>query len=260
MSKVYLLDCTLRDGGYVNDWRFGENTIRGFGKKLAKTSVDMYEIGFIKGDTYDKDRSVFPNIDIIADIIAPKDEKMMYVGMLDMSAPVPMERFIPKRADSLDAIRVIFKKNKIDEGYKYCKAVKEAGYKLFVQFVSTDSYSDEELAESVRRFDELKPFAMSIVDTFGLIKRKEFLRMVHTMDANMSPEVALGYHAHNNLQLAYGNAENLVELELERDICIDGSIFGMGRGAGNLNMELFADYMNENHGAHYSVEPMLEIM
>ena len=70
----------------------------------------------------------------------------------------------------------------------------------------------------------------------------------------------LAYHAHNNLQQAFGNAEALVEMNLKRDLIIDACVFGMGRGAGNLNLELFAEYMNENYDTHYKIEPMLEIM
>ena len=50
MGKVYLLDCTLRDGGYVNDWRFGEKAIKEIGRKLAQTGIEIFEVGFIKGD------------------------------------------------------------------------------------------------------------------------------------------------------------------------------------------------------------------
>ena len=70
----------------------------------------------------------------------------------------------------------------------------------------------------------------------------------------------LAYHAHNNLQQAFGNAEALVEMNLKRDILIDACVFGMGRGAGNLNLALFAEHMNENYDKHYQIEPMLEIM
>lgn len=260
MKKITLLDCTLRDGGYVNDWKFGEPAIRGICKKMAQTGVEICEVGFIKGDTFDPNRAVFPNTACIADLIAPKDDKMLYVGMVDMSAPVPLDRIAPCDGSSIDGIRVIFKKEKIDEGYKYVKYAKEQGYKTFVQFVGTDMYSDKEFIEGIEKFNELEPDAMSIVDSFGLIKKKQFLRLVHLADNNMKPNIALGYHSHNNLQQAFGNSEALVEMNLNRDICIDGCVFGMGRGAGNLNLELFAEYMNENYGTSYRVEPMLEIM
>lgn len=260
MRKVYLLDCTLRDGGYINNWRFGNETIKGFSKKIAQTGIEIYEVGFIKGDAYDPEKSLFPDVESFKDVISPKSKKMMYVGMLDMSAPIPIDRIVPYDGTSIDGIRVIFKKGKIEEAYKYCERIIELGYKLFVNFVGTDLYSDQEFIEGIQKFNPLHPFAMSIVDSFGLIKRKHFLRLVYLADNNMEPGIILAYHAHNNLQQAFGNAEALVEMNLKRDLCIDACVFGMGRGAGNLNLELFAEYMNENYDTQYRIEPMLEIM
>lgn len=260
MGKVYLLDCTLRDGGYINDWQFGESTIRNFGNKIALTGIEIFEVGFIKGNYFDRNRSVFPDIQSISEMIQPKKPGLMYVGMLDLSAPVPIEKLVPYDGTSVDGLRVIFKKNRIEEAYDYCREVKKQGYTLFVQFVGTDAYSDKEFIEAIEKFNMLKPFAVSIVDSFGLIKRKHFLRLVSLADNNLDKTIALGYHAHNNLQQAFGSAEALVEMNLQRDICIDACVFGMGRGAGNLNLELFAEYMNENYGTQYRIEPMLEIM
>ncbi len=260
MGKIYLLDCTLRDGGYVNDWQFGEETIRGFGRKIAQTGIELYEVGFIKGDSYDPDKSVFPDTASIANVIAPKAENLRYVGMVDMSAPIPIERIAPYDGTSIDGIRVIFKKDKIDLAYEYCKRIQELGYFISVNIVGTDLYSDKEFIEVIEKFNQLHPFAVSIVDSFGVIKRKQFLRLVYLADNNLAEGIVLAYHAHNNLQQAFGNAEALVEMSLRRDIIIDACVFGMGRGAGNLNLELFAEYMNENYDTHYKIEPMLEIM
>jgi len=260
MGKVLLLDCTLRDGGYINDWNFGENTIKGFGKKIAQTGIEIFEVGFIKGDDYNPDRCVFPDIDSFKNVIQPKCENMLYVGMLDMSAPIPLDRITPFDENSIDGIRVIFKKDKINEAYEYCKRIQELGYFISVNLVGTDAYSDKEFVETIELFNTLHPYAVSIVDSFGVIKRKQFLRLVYLADNNLEPEIALAYHAHNNLQQAFGNAEALVEMNLKRDIIIDACVFGMGRGAGNLNLELFAEYMNENYDTSYLIEPMLEIM
>ena len=71
MGKISLLDCTLRDGGYVNNWHFGENTIKGFCKKIAQTGVEICEVGFIKGETYNDDVSVFPDTDTFKKVITP---------------------------------------------------------------------------------------------------------------------------------------------------------------------------------------------
>ena len=260
MGNIYLLDCTLRDGGYINDWNFKESTIRGFSKKIAQTGIEYFELGFLKGDMYNPDKTVYPDTECMKEIITPKESNMLYLGMLDMSAPLPKDRIKERSKDSIDGIRVIFKKNKIEEAYDYCKYIKEKGYILFVNLVGTDSYSDSEFIETIKKFNTLKPYGISIVDSFGLIKRKQFLRLVYLADNNLDKDIALCYHAHNNLQQAFGNAEALVEMNLKRDVVIDACVFGMGRGAGNLNLELFAEYMNENYDAHYQIEPMLEIM
>lgn len=260
MGKVYLLDCTLRDGGYINDWQFGAETIKGFGRKIAQTGIEIFEVGFIKGDSYDPDKSVFPDTVSITNVIQPKAENMLYVGMIDMSAPIPLDRIAPYDGSSIDGIRIIFKKEKIDEAYEYCKRIQELGYFISVNFVGTDMYTDKEFIEGIEKFNKLHPFAVSIVDSFGVIKRKQFLRLVYLADNNLSEGIILAYHAHNNLQQAFGNAEALVEMNLKRDLIIDACVFGMGRGAGNLNLELFAEYMNENYDTHYKIEPMLEIM
>lgn len=260
MGKIYLLDCTLRDGGYINDWRFGSKAIKEIGKKIAQTGVEIFEVGFIKGDKYDPDRAVFPDIKSISHAIQPKASSLKYVGMLDMSAPVPVERIPPYDGSSIDGIRVIFKKEKLEQAYEYCKYIQELGYFISVNFVGTDLYTDMEFIEGIKKFNSLHPFAVSIVDSFGLIKRKDFLRLVYIADHNLEEGVALAYHAHNNLQQAFSNAEALVEMNLKRDIVIDACVFGMGRGAGNLNLELFAEYLNEKCDTNYQIEPMLEIM
>ena len=260
MGRVYLLDCTLRDGGYINDWRFGQDAIRGFCQKIARTGIEMFEVGFLKGDGYDPDRSVFPDIASFREVIVPKDPSLCYVGMLDMKAPVPLDRIEPYDGTSIDGIRVIFKKDRIEEALVYCRVLKDKGYRVFANFVGTDAYTDREFIEGIERFNVVAPHVMTIVDSFGVIKRKQFLRLVYLADHNMAPGIMLGYHAHNNLQQAMGNAEALVELNLQRGVCIDACVFGMGRGAGNLDLELFADFMNENYGTHYRIDPMLEIM
>lgn len=260
MKRINLLDCTLRDGGYVNNWLFGKDTISRYSRKIAETGIEMFEIGFIKGKTFDENKCLFPDIKSITPYIQPKNKKLCYVGMIDMGSPVDLENIPPYDGTSVDAIRIIFKKDKMKKAYEYAQEIIARGYKTFINFVSTDQYSDEEFIAGIKLFNTLSPYAMAIVDTFGLIKRKQFLRLVYLADNNMLPSIALCYHAHNNLQQAMGNAEALVELNLKRDICIDACIFGMGRGAGNLNLELFADYLNENYDTCYRIEPMLEIM
>lgn len=261
MGKISILDCTLRDGGYVNDFVFGEKVIRGFLSKIVQTGIEYCEVGFIKANAKDDpDVNVYPGTEAINRIIQPKDSRMKYVGMVDMSSPVPLDMITPYDGTGIDVIRVIFKKSRIQDGYHYCEEIMKKGYTVFAQFVGTDSYSDKEFIEAIELFNGLEPYGVAIVDSFGLITRKQFLRLVYLADNNLKPNICLAYHAHNNLQQAMGNAESLLDMNLKREILIDACVFGMGRGAGNLNLELFAEYMNEVYGTDYKIEPMLEIM
>lgn len=125
MGKVNLLDCTLRDGGYINDWQFGERSIRGIIDKLSQTGIEMIETGFLKGDSYDINRTLFPDIESFKYVLSSKKKDVCYVGMLDMSAPVPMDKITRCDGTSIDGIRVIFKKHKMDEAYDYCRHIKK---------------------------------------------------------------------------------------------------------------------------------------
>lgn len=260
MKQINLLDCTLRDGGYINDWHFGEKAIYQITKKMVLTGVEYFEIGFVRDCEYDKAYSLFNGNDSVKDMIAPKNPDTRYVGMIDMGKPLPLEKLGKRVEDGFDVFRVIFKKNKIQQAYEYIEQLIALGYEVFAQAVGTDGYTDKEFIDLINQFNALPIKAFYIVDSFGLIKKRDFLRLVQIADNNLREDIMLGYHSHNNMQQAMGNASAMTELNLKRDIILDACVFGMGRGAGNLNMELFAEYMNENFGKNYRIEPMLEII
>lgn len=261
LEKVNILDCTLRDGGYVNDFTFGKDVISGFLNKINKTNVECVEVGFLKGDKVDENRTYFPTMESIKNVLdGRKDDKIKYFVMYDTSSPLDLDKISKYDGTSVDGVRVIFKNNKIDEGYEACKKFIELGYLVSANFVSTNVYSDEDFAKNIKRFNELDLFSMAIVDTFGSMKNDTFLHYIKVADENMRKDIILTYHGHNNLQQAYQNAISFVNLNLDRTIIIDASVFGMGRGAGNLNIELFAEYLNKTKNKKYHIVPMLEIM
>ena len=262
MGKINVLDCTLRDGGYVNDWNFGYDAIKGILNKIALSNVECIEVGFLRNVAYDKNRSLYPDKICLDNLLANKSKNMKYFAMYDVSSPLsfPIEEFQKCDGHGLDGIRVIFKKDRIDDGMKAAKTLIDLGYLVAINFVSTNFYTDEEFIDGIKRANELKPYTITIVDTFGSMKNDVFLHLVDIADKNLDKDIMLSYHAHNNLQQAYQNAVSFVNLKLDRDILIDASVFGMGRGAGNLNIELFTEYLNANYDKNYHIVPLLEIM
>ena len=99
-----------------------------------------------------------------------------------------------------------------------------------------------------------------IVDSFGEMKKSDLTRLYYLVEHNLKESIKIGFHSHNNIQLAYSNAQTLVDMHTNRELIIDSSVYGMGRGAGNLNTELFVEYLNENNGANYDLKPLLTII
>ena len=118
MSNIKLVDCTLRDGGYINNWNFGFETIKEIVKKLVSSKIDAIEMGFFKNVNYNKNQTIFSSVSDIKEFITPKDNNIQYIAMLDMSDPFPIEKIEKYDGSSIDAFRIIFKKNKIHEAAK----------------------------------------------------------------------------------------------------------------------------------------------
>ena len=85
-------------------------------------------------------------------------------------------------------------------GLEACQKVKEKGYKVFVQAMVSVAYTDEEFLELISRVNEIEPYAFYIVDSFGMMKRKDLTRLFYIVEHNLKPCIWIGFHSHNNLQ------------------------------------------------------------
>ena len=259
MNEIRLLDCTLRDGGYVNDWEFGHSTITSIFERVVDSGAEIIEIGFLDDRRpFDINRTIMPDTKSVQDIFGHCVKRPpMVVGMIDYGT-CKLENIQPCEESYLDGIRVIFKKHIMHEAMEYCAQLKKLGYKVFSQLVSITSYSDEEMMELIGLVNEIEPFAVSMVDTYGLLDPNYMLHYYEILDDNVKPSVQIGFHSHNNFQLAYANDLAFLHKERKHDIVVDATLFGMGKSAGNAPMELVAMYMNEHFDKEYKINPMLE--
>ena len=259
MSDTMLLDCTLRDGGYVNDWKFGHDNLVSIFERLVDANLDIIEIGFLdERRPFDINRSIMPDTDSVARIYGRLDRKQaMIVGMIDYGT-CSVEHISPCKESFLDGIRVIFKKHLREQAFAFCRELKALGYKVFAQLVSVTSYDDEEMMDVVRLANEVRPYAVSMVDTYGLMHQNNLLHYFHLLDKYLEREIGLGYHAHNNFQMGYANCIAMLSNRVERRMIVDGSIYGMGKSAGNVPIELVALYINNSLGKQYHISQILE--
>ena len=258
--KINILDCTLRDGGYCNDCHFGFENTKKIISGLIEANIDIIECGFLMNTVvYNPEITRFTSLDQVKKIIPKDKEGKIFVALTDYGKYNPDD--LPKcDGTSLDGLRVAFHKKDRVSALDECKAVKAKGYKVFVQAMVSLLYSDEEFLDLIKRINELEPFAFYIVDSFGNMKQKELQRLFYLVEHNLKNTIRIGFHSHNNMQLAYSNAQSLVAMHSDRDLIIDSSVYGMGRGAGNLNTELFVQYLNENDRGKYDIKPLLTII
>lgn len=259
MGNIRLLDCTLRDGGYLNDWEFGQNHLISIYERLVDSGVEIIEVGFLDDRRpFDMSRSIMPDTESANQIWNCTTKKPpMVVGMIDYGT-CKIENLQPCEESFLDGIRVIFKKHLMHEAMEFCAQVKQLGYKVFSQLVSITSYDDEDLLELVELVNKVKPYAVSMVDTYGLLHPEDLLHYYAILEEHVSEDIQIGFHAHNNFQLAYANALALIEADSKHDIVVDGTLHGMGKSAGNAPIELLAMRLNQKYGKAYRVSSMLE--
>lgn len=260
MNRIQILDCTLRDGGYINDWNFGKKTIKKILQKLSEAQIDIIECGFLSDVEYDSDKTIFSKIVQITTLL-PISDKIQYVAMIALGEKeISYEKISECDLNSISGIRLTFHKHEIDRAFEYADKLMKKGYQVFMQPVGTCTYSDKELLKLVERINLIKPYAFYIVDTLGTITGLELMRMFQLIDNNLKAGIKIGFHSHNNLQLSFANAQELIQIFTKREIIIDASVLGMGRGAGNLCTELITQYVNAHITDRYRVTLLLEIV
>lgn len=258
MNKVSILDCTLRDGGYINNWTFGRSTIENITNLLAESGIDIVECGFLEDVIYDPNVALFSSVTQIIPMITPKKNGTLYVAMIALGDISP-DKILPYDGKSIDGIRLTFHKHEWEAAKETANILMDKGYKVFIQPVGTTSYSDQELLKLVSEVNILQPYAFYLVDTLGIMYRQDLLRFFYLVDHNLDSRIKVGFHSHNNLQLSFANAQELIRLDSSRSIIIDTSVYGMGRGVGNLATELLAEYINTNIDKKYMIMPLLYI-
>lgn len=263
MKKLKVLDVTLRDGGCINNFNFGQNYMDKILSALEKSGVDIIELGYIdekkgseSGRTQYINEKVIPNC-----ILKNKQPGILYVAMIDYGK-FNIENLGYKEANGIDGIRCAFHKKNMKEAIEVGRKIIDKGYKFYVQPMITMRYSDSELLELIDLVNRQLPDASGfyLVDSFGEMRPNDMSRLLNIVDHNLVSSMPIGFHSHNNLQLSYSNAMYLLQFSSNRELMIDCSIMGMGKGAGNLNTELLLEHLNLYYGKKYCILPLLEVI
>lgn len=258
-KKVRLLDCTLRDGAYIVEAKFGTAAIKGIIGKLQDAKVEIIECGWLKNGEHQQGTSFFHVPNDLLPYLPHKDPDIIYTAMIDWDR-YDLSYLPEYDGKSIDAVRIVFPHGKYQEGIEIGKRIKEKGYQVFFQAANTLAYAEGDLVVLADAINQVEPAALSVVDTFGAMYEEDLARIVETLDRHLKPAVRLGFHSHNNQQLSFALTMQFIKMlkDSPREAVVDSSLCGMGRGAGNATTELVANYLNRKCGGHYDLDAIMD--
>ena len=236
--KIELLDCTLRDGGIVINFDYGMERMQKIKTTLENSGVEYIECGYIdekKGSS--EGRTCFDNEVSIEKTLLKTGKKpgVQYVAMIDYGT-FDVNNLQNRNKNGVDGIRIAFHKEHWKESIEWGKIILSKGFDLYIQPMVSMRYSDEEYIELIQICNKELQGAKGfyVVDSFGQMNNMDLVHKLQIADRYVDLSMKLGFHAHNNRQMAYSNALTFVEFDFHHDTILDASIMGMGKGAGNL--------------------------
>lgn len=267
-GRIQILDCTLRDGGL----NFDDAAKNGLEhpsflldideiiRHLRDSQIDIIELGSIETTVEDKRCfAIYQDIESVSatiplDVPAGQCYAALYRG------PDILPERIPDWHPSLcKLVRVILRYSELKKSLEYCRMLAKKGYRVCIQPALTMRYSDDELYDVIRTANDIEAYALYIVDTYGYMHSNDVARLFARYNAELHPAVRIGFHAHNNMDLAFSNALTFIALPGERNKIVDSCVMGVGQGAGNLQTELIAGHMIRQFGARYHYAAILEV-
>ena len=249
-----ILDCSLRDGGHLNNWSFDDKFAQDLYNCAKNSNIDYLEVGY-RNSMYVNTNGAYAysRDEFLSDIFANKSPKCK-ITVMAQHGKFSLNDFIKKEGSIVDVVRVATYPDTIQNAFDECVQIKDKGYEVFLNLMAISRYKNDtfEILESLNNKDILDYLVIS--DSFGALFPNQVKIIVDKLLQCGFDKI--GFHAHNNLQLAFANS--LTAIESGCDL-IDATINGLGRGAGNLPIELLLGYLSKNDNK-YNIKYYLELI
>jgi len=251
-----IVDCTIRDGGLVNNWDFSVEFVQKLYAGLNEAGVDYMEIGYKNSPKLLKGADQagpwrFLDDEFLKQVI-PQKGKTKLSALVDIGR-VDENDILPRTESLLDLIRVACYVKDVDKALKLVQLFHDRGYETTLNIMALSNVMEHELLEAFELIKESVVDVVYIVDSYGSLDYKDMEHLVNKFKAHL-PNKRLGVHTHNNMQLAFSNTLVAADLGVE---LLDASVYGMGRAAGNCPTELLVTHLKNTD---YKLRPVLEVL
>jgi 4-hydroxy 2-oxovalerate aldolase len=256
-EKIKVLDCTIRDGGLVNNHDFDIRFVREVYKALSAAGVDYMEIGYKNSKRLFSPKEFgkwkFCDDEDIKKVIDGIESRTKISVMVDVDR-VDVEDVLPRKDSPVAMIRVASYVKDIDKAIYLANHFADKGYETTVNIMAISRALDNELTECLQQLEkESKAGVVYIVDSFGALYQETIEFLIKKAKSILKTK-EVGIHAHNNQQLAFGNT---IEAIIHDANSVDGTVYGLGRAAGNCPLELILGFLKN---PKFDIRPVLDLI
>jgi 4-hydroxy 2-oxovalerate aldolase len=256
-SELQVLDCTVRDGGLMNDHGFDDQTVGAVYDACVAAGIDYMELG------YKSSKKIFAPTeygpwkfcaeDDIRRIVGENDTPLKLSVMADAERTDYHEDILPRDQSVLDLIRVATYIHQLPAAIDMVKDAHDKGYETALNLMAVSTIQEYELDEALEIMADSEAESIYLVDSFGAFYSEQVQYLTRKYLRHAVPRgKVVGLHAHNNQQLAYSNTIEAIVLGANM---LDGSMAGLGRGAGNCPIELLLGFL---HNPKFRLRPILQ--
>ncbi len=259
-EEIRVLDCTIRDGGLINNYQFSEDMVKACYRAACDSGVDIFEIGkkLVESSEYTRDAYGawnFSDDDVVRRVVdsyegksAPLIAVMYDVGRVDVAS------LKPRSETPFDMIRTACYAQDVDKGLALVRRTKDLGYETTLNIMAPSVAIETDLIEGLEAVNETDECdTLYLVDSYGAFYSEQVVAYLEFYKKH-APGKQLGFHAHNNQQLAFSNTQQAI---IDGVNLIDATVNGIGRGAGNCNLELLLNFLKN---PKFDVEPIYEVI
>lgn len=258
-EDIRVLDATLRDGGLVNNFYFTDDFVRALYDMNVAAGVDYMEFGYkASKDLFDPEKFgkwKFSNDEDIREIVGENKTGMKISVMADVGRTDFRRDILPRSDSPIDLIRIATYINTLPAAIEMIEDAKKKGYETSVNVMAVSKVGTEDLAKGIELLAQSSVDTLYLVDSFGAFYPEQIVRLTE-MYLSIAEKYGkrIGIHAHNNQQLAFANTIESLRLGASY---VDGTVCGMGRGAGNCYLESLLSFLKN---PKYNLVPLMRFI
>jgi len=255
-KEIKVVDCTVRDGGIMNNWQFTDDFVKAVYNACVLSGVDYMEIGYISNQRIFSRKEngawKFCNSGDLKRIVGDNETSLKLCAMADIGR-IEYDDIPPRDQNVLDMIRVACYVHQVDKAIALAHHCMEKGYEVTINLMAVSKVMELDLDEALNDLSKSSVPIIYVVDSFGSMYCEQIELLVRKYKKAL-PGKTIGIHAHNNMQLAFSNTVTGI---IEGCNMLDATLMGIGRGAGNCPLEILMSFLKN---PKFRMQPIYKVI